>query len=76
MTEHCWRARDLAGREPGYLLREHGESNEAWRRVATPVICALRPQDGTFMPEICTVRFTDGTTRVFNPDDQVETKPR
>ncbi len=68
------RAADLAGRDPGYLLREQGESDEAWRQVATQVICALRPHEGTFLPEICTVKFTDGTERVFNPDDRVEIK--
>ena len=64
------RAGDLPGWPLGYLLREAGE--DAWKRVDTPPIRSLTPQDGEFMPEVVTVTFTDDTVRVFNPEDRVE----
>ena len=33
------------------------------------------PHEGKFLPEVCTVKFTDGTERYFNPNDQVEIGP-
>jgi hypothetical protein len=35
----------------------------------------LAPHDGGFLPEVCTVQFTDGSERYFNPDDKVEIRP-
>ncbi|WP_428338452.1 hypothetical protein [Mycobacterium sp.] len=69
------RAVDLTNRLPGYQLREHGEGDDAWKRVKSRVVSELSPHDGSFLPEICTVKFTDGTERYFNPDDQVEIRP-
>ncbi|WP_292989581.1 hypothetical protein [Mycobacterium sp.] len=69
------RAVDLTNRLPGYLLREQGEGDNAWKRVKTRVVSELAPHDGTFLPEVCTVQFTDGTERYFNPSDQVEIRP-
>lgn len=66
------RARDLAFRDPGYLVREYGEPDDAWKQVKSPVICELRPDEGSLLPEVCTVEFTDDTERYFNPDDWVE----
>ncbi|MGA8125412.1 MAG: hypothetical protein WBS15_17065 [Mycobacterium sp.] len=69
------RAVDLTNRSPGYQFREHGEGDDAWKRVKARVICESRPHEGGFLPEVCTVTFTDGTERYFNPDDQVEIRP-
>jgi hypothetical protein len=73
------RAGDLAGFDPpavvGYLFREHGDSDDAWKLVKTRPIWSLRPHDGTFLPEVVTVKFADGTERLFNPEDQVEICP-
>ncbi len=66
------RAIDLTNRLPGYFVREYGEGDDAWKRVRTRVVCELHPHDGSFLPEVCTVSFTDGTERYFNPEDQVE----
>jgi hypothetical protein len=66
------RAVDLTNRAPGYLFRELGEGDDAWRRVRSRVVCELHPHDGSFLPEVCTVTFTDGTERYFNPNDPVE----
>ncbi|HZC89391.1 MAG TPA: hypothetical protein VE400_01740 [Mycobacterium sp.] len=66
------RAVDLTNRLPGYFLREYGEGDDAWKRVKTRVVCELRPHEGSLLPEVCTVQFTDATERYFNPDDQVE----
>lgn len=68
------RAVDLTNRAPGYLFREHGEDDDAWKRVKRRVICESRHQ-GRVLPEVCTVAFTDGTERYFNPDDAVEIRP-
>jgi hypothetical protein len=38
-------------------------------------VCELAPYEGDFLPEMCTVTFTDGTERYFNPNDQVEIRP-
>ena len=65
----------LAGLDPGYLLREVGEGDDAWKRVKEPVICQLVPHEGTFLPEVCTVKFTDDTERYFNPRDWIEIGP-
>jgi hypothetical protein len=35
----------------------------------------LSPHEGSFLPEVCTVKFADGTERYFNPNDQVEIRP-
>jgi hypothetical protein len=67
------RAGDLAGFDPtavGYLFREHGDSDDAWKLVETRPIWLL-----TFLPEVVTVKFADGTERIFNPLDQVEICP-
>ena len=69
------RAVDLTNRLPGYLFREHGEGDNAWKRVKTRVVCESSPHDGSPLPQMCTVKFTDGTERYFNPDDQVEIRP-
>jgi hypothetical protein len=69
------RAVDLTNRLPGYLLREHGEGDDAWKRVTSRVVSELSPHEGGFLPEVCTVKFADGTERYFNPDDQVEIRP-
>ena len=69
------RAVDLTNRLPGYQLRECGEGDDAWKRVKTRVVSELAPYDGDFLPEVCTVTFTDGTERYFNPNDQVEIRP-
>jgi hypothetical protein len=69
------RAVDLANRLPGYQLREYGEGDHAWKRVTTRVVCELAPHEGGFLPELCTVKFTDGTERYFNPNDKVEIRP-
>jgi len=69
------RAVDLTNRSPGYLFREHGEGDDAWKRVKARVVCEARPHEGRFLQEVCTVTFTDGTERYFNPDDQVEIRP-
>jgi hypothetical protein len=69
------RAVDLTNRLPGYQLREQGEDDDAWKRVTTRVVSELAPHDGSFLPEVCTVKFVDGTERYFNPDDQVEIRP-
>jgi hypothetical protein len=69
------RAVDLTNRLPGYLLRECGEGDDAWKRVKTRVVSELAPYEGGFLPELCTVKFTDGTERYFNPDDKVEIRP-
>ena len=69
------RADDLTNRLPGYQLREQGEGDDAWKRVTTRVVSELAPHDGSFLPEVCTVKFADGTERYFNPDDQVEIRP-
>jgi hypothetical protein len=66
------RAIDLTNRAPGYLFREHGEADDAWKRVKSRVICESRPHEGRVLPEVCTVLFTDGTERYFNPEDPVE----
>jgi hypothetical protein len=66
------RAVDLTNRLPGYLVREYGEGDDAWKRVKSRVICELPPYEDTFLPQVCTVKFTDGSERYFNPDDQVE----
>jgi hypothetical protein len=66
------RAVDLTNRAPGYLFREFGEGDDAWKRVKSRVVCELHPHDGHFLPEVCTVMFTDGTERYFNPNDPVE----
>jgi hypothetical protein len=31
---------------PGYLLRERGEGDEAWRQVAEPVYASMPVHDG------------------------------
>jgi hypothetical protein len=69
------RAVDLTNRLPGYQLRECGEDDDAWKRVKARVVSELAPYDGGFLPELCTVKFTDGTERYFNPNDQVEIRP-
>jgi hypothetical protein len=69
------RAVDLTNRGPGYLFREPGEGDDAWKRVKARVVCESRPHEGSFLPEVCTVAFTDGTERYFNPEDQVEIRP-
>jgi hypothetical protein len=69
------RAVDLTNRMPGYLFREDGEGDDAWKKVKTRAICELRPHEGSLLPEVVTVTFTDGTERYFNPDDQVEIRP-
>jgi len=66
------RAVDLTNRAPGYLFREKGEGDAAWKRVKIRVVCELSPYEGSLLPEVCTVTFTDGTERYFNPDDEVE----
>lgn len=68
------RAVDLTNRAPGYLFRERGESDDAWKRVKSRVVCE-GPYEGSLLPEVCTVTFIDGTERYFNPDDQVEIRP-
>ena len=45
------------------------------KRVKTRVVSELAPHEGGFLPEVCTVIFTDGTERYFNPNDQVEIRP-
>lgn len=72
MNARRLRAGDLPGWPLGYQLREAGEADGAWRRVDTPPVRALTPQDSEFMPELVTVTFTDDTVRIFNPEDQVE----
>jgi len=57
----------LAGRTPTFP--QHRSNDPAFGRP-----CELRPHEGSFLPEVCTVIFTDGTERYFNPDDQVEIK--
>ena len=69
------RAVDLTNRSPGYLFREPGEGDDAWKRVKERVVCESRPHEGSFLPEVCTVTFTDGTERYFNPEDEVEIRP-
>jgi hypothetical protein len=69
------RAVDLTNRLPGYQLREYGEGDNAWKRVTTRVVCELAPHEGGFLPELCTVKFTDGSERYFNPNDKVEIRP-
>jgi hypothetical protein len=69
------RAVDLTNRLPGYQLREQGEGDTAWKRVKTRVVCESAPYEGGSLPEVCTVIFTDGTERYFNPSDQVEIRP-
>jgi hypothetical protein len=65
------RAVDLTAFGAGYLFREYGEDDSAWKRVVTRPICELRPHEGTFLPEVVTLQFDDGTERFLNPDDQV-----
>lgn len=69
------RAVDLTNRIPGYLFREHGDDDDAWKRVKARVVCELQPHEGSVLPELVTVTFTDGTERYFNPEDQVEIRP-
>jgi hypothetical protein len=69
------RAVDLTNRIPGYLFREHGDGDDAWKQVKTRAVCELHPHEGSFLPEVVTATFTDGTERYFNPDDQVEIRP-
>ena len=69
------RAVDLTNRIPGYFVREYGEGDDAWKKVKARVICELAPYQDSFLPEVCTVKFTDGTERYFNPNDQVEIRP-
>ncbi|HWF70099.1 MAG TPA: hypothetical protein VG187_11130 [Mycobacterium sp.] len=69
------RAVDLTNRIPGYRFREHGEGDDAWKQVKTRVVSELHPHEGSFLPEVVTVKFTDGTERYFNPDDPVEIQP-
>ena len=69
------RAVDLTNRLPGYQLREYGEGDDAWKRVKTRVVSELAPYEGGFLPELCTVKFTDGTERYFKHNDKVEIRP-
>jgi hypothetical protein len=65
----------LAGLDPGYLLREAGEDDDAWKRVKARAICTLPVHEGKFLPETVTVTFTDDTVRIFNPHDWVDIGP-
>ncbi|MGA7054855.1 MAG: hypothetical protein WBZ37_27015 [Mycobacterium sp.] len=75
---HQMRAVDLTAVNPpaaGYLFRDYGDRDHAWKLVKTWVICELAPHEGAFLPAVVTVKFADGTVRFFNPDDQVEIGP-
>jgi hypothetical protein len=69
------RAVDLTNRMPGYQFREHGEGDDAWKKVKKRAVCELHPHEGSFLPQVVTVTLADGTERYFNPDDQVEIRP-
>jgi hypothetical protein len=66
------RAAELYGIPPGYLLRERGEGDEAWKQVAEPVYASMPVHDGQLFPSTASVKFTDGTERIFNADDHIE----
>jgi hypothetical protein len=68
---------DLAGASPPYLFKGLDDDDSAWNLVRERPIGRLVPspdKDG-FLPEEVTVRFADGTVRVFNPADQVMIGP-
>jgi hypothetical protein len=69
------RALDLTNRIPGYFVRAYGEGDDAWKQVKARVICESQRHEGETLPDVCTVKFTDGTERYFNPHDQVEIRP-
>jgi hypothetical protein len=66
------RAAELYGRPVGYLLRERGEAGDAWKQVAEPVYASMPVHDGRQFPSTASVKFTDGTERIFNADDHIE----
>lgn len=66
------RVADLYGIAPGYLLRERGEGDDAWNQVAEAVYASMPIHDGRLFPSTASVKFTDGTERIFNADDHIE----
>lgn len=65
-------AADLYREDFGYLLREYGEDDDAWKQVKARAFNVRRPHQGEFLPPVVTVKFSDDTERIFNPDDWVE----
>ncbi len=72
------RAVDLTAVPPsavGYGFRKYGAPDDAWKLVTTRVFCGYRRGDDGRVSELVTVRFADGTQRLFNPEDEVEIGP-
>ena len=60
-------AREAISTSPPYLLRELADEEAAWNLVATLPVATSMPG----LPQLVNVAFTDGSVRVFDPEDVV-----